>query len=167
MNTATGTNMCKSFKLALLILCAVFVTIFTQQADAASAVAFDSQRSVYSYRYGYSDVNTARRAAVNSCRRRGGRRCRIIASCSGGGYGMIYMRRATRGRILAIGASCGARTRSLANEGAKRSCNRYLSRGRCGGPKVSWYDPVRAPRRRGLRSNLYYPYLDLPGIKSL
>lgn len=134
---------------SLLVISVVTLFIFAagNTANAASAVAFDGTNAVYGYSFNWSNVSDARTAALNSCSRRGGRNCRIVTSCSTGGYGIIYLRRRAGRKIEALGASCGAGTWARANDGAKRSCNAQ-NRGRCGGPKASWFDKVQSQNTR-------------------
>jgi len=134
-----------------MLLGSVLVLSCGLDAVAGSAVAYDPRTGIYAYRYRLASAGAAEQAAMDSCRRRGGKTCEIIVTCDAGGFGMIYSRRAQGGRTVAIGASCGHATAAEANEGAKAACNERLpppSAGcggplgqcRCGGPRVSWQD---------------------------
>jgi hypothetical protein len=130
---------------------ALALALWSSPAVSASAIAFDSGTGAWAYRHGYPSAADAERVAMDSCRRRGGRACTVVASCDGAGYGMVYDRRNQGGRSLVLGAACGAQNPREANEVAKRSCNEQLGRlsgncggplgqCRCGGPRVSWRD---------------------------
>ncbi|MFW6027203.1 MAG: DUF4189 domain-containing protein, partial [bacterium] len=59
-------------------------------ARAASAVAYDNGTGAWAYFAQLNSVKKAERRALASCRKQGGRNCRIIVSCDQGGYGHIY-----------------------------------------------------------------------------
>jgi hypothetical protein len=110
---------------------------------AASAVAFDSKRSVYGYAYNISNEDAAKKRAVQSCLKRTGRSCRVILSCAREGYGAIFMGRLRDHPISAIGASCGAADSNEANRRAAQNCRDKLRSVRCDGPVVMWHDTVK------------------------
>jgi hypothetical protein len=125
------------FAVAVLVL-----VLGAPSARAASAVAYDEATGAWAYRYQERNVDDARRLALQSCRRHGGRQCRIVTSCARGGYGRIYRYQPPGQRRWALGASCGWYSAGKANDLAKGECNRRLPRGmRCGvGP--GWYDAL-------------------------
>lgn len=123
------------------ILLLGFIFTFTGETNAASAVAFDSNTTAYGFSYNQQTLASAQFNALDRCRSRGGTNCRIIVSCTAGGYGMIYYRRLPGQRMTAIGASCGAPTVDDANLVAKNSCNNQRQ-GACAGPRASWFDNV-------------------------
>jgi hypothetical protein len=133
------------------LLGSVLVLGCSLDALAGSAVAYDPQTGIYAYRYRLPSAEAAERAAMDSCRRRGGRACEVIVACESGGFGMVYSRRTSGGKTVTIGASCGHATHLEANDGAKAACNERLpapsadcggalGQCRCGGPRVSWRD---------------------------
>ena len=146
----------KFYILVIFPILTLFILAQNQEVSAASAVAFDSVNGVISQpKYNFRTRRAAENAAIISCRKRGGRSCRIIVSCSGDGYGMIYLRRFPGRPIQAVGASCGKSTVREAIETARWACRRQ-GRGQCGGPKGSWYDSAQARiinNRRQLRYN--------------
>jgi hypothetical protein len=140
MNNITNLSH-KVFILAIFPVLSILFIAHDQEVSAASAIAYDAQRSVYAYRYNAGNRREAENLAINGCQRRGGTNCRIIVSCAQGGYGMIFMRRLPGQRIQALGASCGASQWQTANNNARIACNN-VGNGRCAGPKVSWFDTV-------------------------
>jgi hypothetical protein len=125
--------------LVTLGLCAGLGLGYADSATAASAVAFDySGRHVYTYWYGASTKSEASRKALQSCQKRKGKRCRIVTSCSSGGYGAVYLRRNVNGYIRAFAASCGYQDARGAFSRASRECRK--SGIQCAGPKSSWRD---------------------------
>lgn len=140
MNKSSTNN--RNHKLALLVALLVGAAVFfAAETKAASAVAFDSATGTYGYSYGQRSLRDAQTDAVRRCQRSGGTSCRVIVSCAGAGYGMIYLRRLPGQRIQAIGASCGAATVDDAQRVASNNCNR-VGRGQCSGRHGSWYDNV-------------------------
>lgn len=125
-----------------LAAAALAVMLGALPAQAASAVAYDDVTGAWAYYFQVRNVNDARRRALSSCQRRGGRNCRIIVSCAKGGYGRIYRYQRPGKRRIALGGSCGWYSVGKANDAAKQGCNRNLPRGmRCGvGP--GWYDAL-------------------------
>src|ERR687891_181270 len=111
------------FAPGFIAVAAILVGELTAQtANAASAVVFDAATGAWAYRYGYRLSAEAERIAMEGCRRRGGKDCAVLVSCQAGGIGMIYDRRTRNGRIIAMGAACGAATQAEANELAKNAC---------------------------------------------
>jgi len=117
-------------------LAALFTLTFAAQAHAASAVAMADDLT-YGYSYEQPTEEAAQAQALRSCSRRTNRRCEVVVSCSGGGYGAISFS-GTSGR-RALGASCGAASVQSAYLQAQSKCNQQ-SAGRCGFPRVGWND---------------------------
>lgn len=129
-----------SLTILVLLLMDVISFSFPGTALAASAVAFDGGTSAYAYAHNLQTEEEAKARALGGCYKRGGRSCNVIVSCSGGGYGAIVMRRLPGKSIEAIGASCGAASPEVANQGALEACHR--SSKRCGRPTVGWQDTL-------------------------
>lgn len=125
------------FSVALLAL-----AFIAPPAQAASAVAYDEVTGAWAYDYQVRDVNDAKRLALNSCRRHGGRQCQIIVSCARGGYGRVYRYQRPGQRRLALGGSCGWNSVGKANDRAKLACNQHLPSGMRCGVGSGWYDAV-------------------------
>jgi len=115
----------------------------SRAALAASAVAFDRETSIYAYVHSAQSEAEARARALDGCHRRNGRDCQVIASCNGGGYGAIAMRRLPGRPIEAIGVACGVSDGDQALQLAAQECNKFAISNRCGRPTVGWHDPVR------------------------
>ncbi|HWP59704.1 MAG TPA: DUF4189 domain-containing protein [Candidatus Acidoferrales bacterium] len=121
-------------------LTSILIWLQAAEASAASAVAFDSKRLIYEYAYGAPSEQEAKERALKGCMRRSGRKCKVIISCAGGGYGALYTGRLRGHETVIVGATCGARDPGEANAGAAQTCNQQLRAGRCVGPQATWHD---------------------------
>ncbi len=125
---------------ALLILATICWLITPAgEARAASAVAW-ADDGAYGYAYDYRTEREAVARAMRSCSARSRRRCRILVSCRGGGYGAIALQRQRGYRTNSIGASCGYRSKRGAFMRAVNDCNRAAGMRSCGAPRTAWMD---------------------------
>ncbi len=124
--------------IVISFLAAVAVTGIAGEARAASAVAASVDNFGYCYRM--QSAKAAAKCALRSCEQRSRQPCRLITSCTQGGHGAIFLRLLPGRTIEAIGAVCGARSRSQAFRGAARRCDRLAKSNECRGPLGSWFD---------------------------
>ena len=126
--------------LGLVVLsAAVLGTPGSVRAASAVVKSIDS----YGYCFGMPDIQKAVDCAQRRCRERSRGRCRVVVTCGGGGHGAVFLRQLPGRSIEAIGAACGAATRTEAYRRAARSCDRQSRATRCKGPNGAWFD--RAP----------------------
>jgi len=89
--------------------------------QASSAIVYDSKTNIASWASSYSDVQSAKGAAIQHCLGSGGAECPVSLSCNGGGFGAVYSRRTPKGKKV-WGYSCGHATAIDATMGARKEC---------------------------------------------
>lgn len=124
------------------VLLSLALSTLAPNAYAASAVAVNGKNLRYEFAYNLPTENEAIDRALKGCFRRGGRDCRIVVSCGGGGFGAIYTGRFRDHPVTVIGASCGAASADEAHRAAALSCNAQLRSNQCAASTIGWQDTL-------------------------